>query len=187
MSDPAIQLYCTNAHPMMRGADWCGECGEPPAKPRAPTDSAGRPITVGDVVRWRGHLYTIRSFGPSTGRVGTLSIAFEELLHVEEIPDEIGVDLVEKAADKRERLDRAFERLEADPEHAQRIAEVFDEDGKPRGLRLHEIEQALGEELAPAAASPTRCRWCGGDCPRWGNDVCPFRPRQIPRTTTEEK
>lgn len=186
MSDPSVQLYCTNAHPMARGADWCSECGEPPAKPRAPADSAGRPIAVGDVVRWRGHLYTIRSFGPSAGRVGTLSIVFEELLHVEEIPDEIGVDLVEKASDRRARLDRAFARVEADPEHAKRIAERFYEDGRPRGMRLPEIEAALAEDEASISA-PGRCRWCGGDCPRWGNDVCPFRPHQIPRTTTEEK
>jgi len=69
VSDPAIQLYCTNAHPIARGADWCGECGEPPARPRA----------------------------------------------------------------------------------------------------------------------TRRCRWCGGDCTYWGNDVCPLGPRQIPRTTAEEK
>ena len=27
----------------------------------------------------------------------------------------------------------------------------------------------------------TRCPWCKGDCPRWGIETCPFRPRQIPR------
>jgi hypothetical protein len=32
MSNPAIQLFCANAHPMDRGADWCGACGEAPAK-----------------------------------------------------------------------------------------------------------------------------------------------------------
>ena len=37
MSNPAVQLYCRNAHAMTRGADWCQDCGEPPAKLR-PTD-----------------------------------------------------------------------------------------------------------------------------------------------------
>jgi hypothetical protein len=36
MSNPAIQLFCSNGHPMDRGADWCGACGEAPA--RTPPD-----------------------------------------------------------------------------------------------------------------------------------------------------
>ena len=60
------------------------------------TDSTGRPIAVGDRVRWRGQLYTIKAF-EAGGRFGMHTIAFEEPLHIEgEIPDEIGVDLVEK-------------------------------------------------------------------------------------------
>ena len=63
---------------------------------RAPQDSAGRPITIGDRVRWRGQLYTIKAFGEAVGRYGTRVIAFEEPLHLQdEAPDEIGVDLVE--------------------------------------------------------------------------------------------
>jgi hypothetical protein len=39
----------------------------------------------------------------------------------------------------------------------------------------------------PPAAKPVskRCRWCGGDCLRWGEETCPFRPRQIPRDAKE--
>lgn len=32
MSNPSIQLCCRNGHAMARGADWCQDCGEPPAK-----------------------------------------------------------------------------------------------------------------------------------------------------------
>lgn len=95
MSNPAIQQRCTNNHPMDRGADWCGACGEPPTKQNRAQDSSGRPITVGDTVTWRGEFYTIKSFGKPVGRFGTRAIAFEEPLHLtDEVPDEIGVDLV---------------------------------------------------------------------------------------------
>jgi hypothetical protein len=82
---------------MDRGADWCSECGEPPApaKQDRAQDSSGKPITIGDTVNWRGALYTIKSFGKTTGRYGTRTIAFEEPLHrSDEVPDEIAVDLV---------------------------------------------------------------------------------------------
>ena len=102
MSDPTVQRFCGNGHSMHRGADWCSECGLPPAEDRtgvptrAPMDSTGRPIYVGDRVSWRGEIYTIRGFGEAVGRCGTRAIEFEEPLHVEEeIPDEIGVDLVD--------------------------------------------------------------------------------------------
>lgn len=63
---------------------------------RPPQDSAGRPIAVGDRVRWRGEIYTIKAFGDPTGRYGTRTISFEESLHItDEVPDEIGVDRVE--------------------------------------------------------------------------------------------
>jgi hypothetical protein len=56
----------------------------------------GRTIAVGDRVSWRGQLYTIKAFGDLTGRLGTCAIAFEEPLRIQdEVPDEIGVDLVE--------------------------------------------------------------------------------------------
>jgi len=94
---------------------------------RAPQDSTGKTIGVGDRVSWRGQTYTINAFGDLSGRYGTRTILFEEALHrYDEVPDEIAVDLVE-------------------------------------------------------AAPRTMCPWCGDDCPRWGNDTCPLRPRQIPR------
>lgn len=63
---------------------------------RAPQDSAGRQIRVGDCVSWRGQIYTIKAFGDFVGRYGTRTIEFEEPLHLQdEIPDEIAVDLVQ--------------------------------------------------------------------------------------------
>lgn len=63
---------------------------------RAPQDSTGRTIAVGDRVNWRGQIYTIKSFGDPAGRFGTRTIAFEEPLHIQgELPDEVAVDLVD--------------------------------------------------------------------------------------------
>jgi hypothetical protein len=33
----------------------------------------------------------------------------------------------------------------------------------------------------------TICPWCGDNCPRWGADTCPLRPRQLLRNNTEEQ
>lgn len=41
-----------------------------------------------------------------------------------------------------------------------------------------EIPDESGVDLVEAAPR-TRCPWCGDNCPRWGNDVCPMRPRQL--------
>ncbi len=63
---------------------------------REPQDSSGKTIHVGNRVRWRGQIYTIKAFGGFDGRHGTRAIEFEEPLHLSgEIPDEIAVDLVE--------------------------------------------------------------------------------------------
>lgn len=62
-----------------------------------PQDSAGRLINVGDRVHWRGQIYTIKAFGKAEGRAWTRTIEFEEPLHItDEVPDEIGVDLVKR-------------------------------------------------------------------------------------------
>jgi len=62
-------------------------------------DGAGRPIKVGDKVRFRGRVYTIRNFiqRKSTERGGCSLIVFEEDVHVEEVADEWAVDLVQVA------------------------------------------------------------------------------------------
>jgi hypothetical protein len=64
---------------------------------RFPMDSAGRPISVGDTVTWRGKFYTIRAFGERFGPHDLYAIEFVEPLHIQgEIPDEFGVDLVDE-------------------------------------------------------------------------------------------
>jgi len=48
-------------------------------------------------------------------------------------------------------------------------------------LHIHdEVPDEIAVDLVEASPR-TICPWCGDDCPRWGNDTCPFRPRQIPR------
>lgn len=64
---------------------------------RIPMDSAGRPISVGDTVTWRGQFYTIRAFENRIPPNDLYAIEFEEPLHIQgEIPDEFGVDLVDE-------------------------------------------------------------------------------------------
>ena len=62
-----------------------------------PQDSTGKDIGVGDRVSWRGQTFTIKAFGDRVGRLVTRSIEFEEPLHTNEVPDEISVDLLERA------------------------------------------------------------------------------------------
>ncbi len=57
-------------------------------------DSSGRPIKEGDRVRFRGKEYTIKKFRPGLGRFRSAQIEFEEPCDRDEVPDEIGVDLV---------------------------------------------------------------------------------------------
>jgi len=62
-------------------------------------DSSGKPIAVGDVVRWRSHLYVIKAFGERIGAFDTLAIEFTETPHLtDEQPCEASVDLVERRA-----------------------------------------------------------------------------------------
>ena len=55
-------------------------------------DSVGRPIRVGDKVRFRGRIYEIAEFQPGGGRFGSAAIRFTDKPHIDEIPDEISVD-----------------------------------------------------------------------------------------------
>jgi len=62
-------------------------------------DSTGRIINVGDRVRFRGQVYTIKEFKPdSGGRFNLTQILFEEPQHTDEIADELSVDLVQGAS-----------------------------------------------------------------------------------------
>ena len=137
-------------------------------------------VGVGDIVRWRGQIYTIKAVDPA--------ITFEEPDAPEGVPVEGDVELVQTAAARKEFLDRTFARLEVDQSYLKSIAELFDAEGKPRGMRLPEIEEALADDNSVLNPDkPYVCRWCGGNCPRFGNDTCPLRPRQIPRTPRPKK
>ena len=57
-------------------------------------DSTGKPINVGECVRFRGQLYIIKSFHPGEGRNGMARIEFEEEQHIPEAADEWSVDRV---------------------------------------------------------------------------------------------
>jgi hypothetical protein len=59
-----------------------------------PTDSTGQPIQVGDRVRFRGKVYTIKAFEPASGRLRTATIHFNEEQHTAEVADEVSVDKV---------------------------------------------------------------------------------------------
>lgn len=52
----------------------------------------------------------------------------------------------------------------------------------------HGPDEVPDEISVDLVQSPPRttCPWCGGDCPRFGADTCPMRPRQLPREGTEE-
>ena len=65
-------------------------------KMKQPKDSTGKPIKIGDKVRFRGQIYTIKEFKPYLGLYDTCAISFEETQHVPEIADEIKVDLIKE-------------------------------------------------------------------------------------------
>lgn len=59
-------------------------------------DSTGKPIAIGDRVRFRGAIYTIADFGPLWGGAphAPHAIVLVEPCHTDEIPTEFNVDLV---------------------------------------------------------------------------------------------
>jgi len=58
-------------------------------------DSTGKPISIGDRVRFRGQVFTIKGFRPGEGRFGSAVVEFEEVVvHTNETPDEIGIDRI---------------------------------------------------------------------------------------------
>jgi len=70
-------------------------------------DSMGLSVKVGDRVCFRGRVYTVASFVPDGGRYGTAALTFEEgAPHVDEVPDEIGIDLIRAGLPPRPRPTR---------------------------------------------------------------------------------
>lgn len=60
---------------------------------RQPADSTGKSIQVGDKVRFRGQVYTIKHINEALSP--PMPISFVEEQHVDEIATEFSVDLVE--------------------------------------------------------------------------------------------
>tara|TARA_Y100000034_G_scaffold57870_1_gene70626 strand:- start:218 stop:457 length:240 start_codon:yes stop_codon:yes gene_type:complete len=60
-------------------------------------DSTNRVVRKGDKVRWRGETYTVRGFLPGEGRFDTARVVFETEPHLDEVPDEIGIDLIPRS------------------------------------------------------------------------------------------
>ncbi len=61
---------------------------------QAHADSTGKPIQVGDKLRFRGQIYTLKAFGLNEEHYGVATLIFEEPVHTEEVPNEISVDKV---------------------------------------------------------------------------------------------
>lgn len=57
-------------------------------------DSTGKPIAVGDKIRFRGQIYTLEDFGPVEDFYGVATLVFKEKVHTDEVPHECNVDLV---------------------------------------------------------------------------------------------
>ncbi len=60
-------------------------------------DSTGYPVDIGDKVRFRDRIYTIKEFLPGEGRGGTAVIKFHEKQHVGEVADEWSIDKIGRA------------------------------------------------------------------------------------------
>lgn len=61
-------------------------------------DSTGQDLKIGDRVRFRGEIYTIKEFALGEGTFGTARIIFNEPQHTDEPASEISVDLVDPDA-----------------------------------------------------------------------------------------
>ena len=57
-------------------------------------DSTGKHIDVGDRLRFRGQVYTLKAFGDLDNHFGVATLIFEEEVHTSEIPTEISVDKI---------------------------------------------------------------------------------------------
>lgn len=55
-------------------------------------DSTGKIVVVGDKVKFRGEIYTIKRFLDTKGACNTSQIEFVEEQHIPEIADEISID-----------------------------------------------------------------------------------------------
>jgi hypothetical protein len=133
-------------------------------------DCKGHEITHGDIVRFRGHDYTVVSFLDGKGRTGSAAIEFEREPFVSEVPDELSVEFVRKGelGENRSRDERPdskpsndvfdrkrlpwFERRERRNEDLQAQAAAKASAGKSMPPPTRDsLSQALSEGLSPSA------------------------------------
>lgn len=58
-------------------------------------DSTGRPISIGDKLKFRGKEFTLKGFGPNDEHYDVATLIFEEPIdHTDEVPNEITVDKI---------------------------------------------------------------------------------------------
>lgn len=65
-----------------------------PGGEKVHADSTGRPISIGDKIKFRGQEYTLKEFGPIEDHYKVATLIFEEPLHTKEVPHECNVDLI---------------------------------------------------------------------------------------------
>ena len=65
-----------------------------PGGEKVHADSTGRPIVIGDRIRFRSHYYTLKGFGPNESHYDVATLIFEEEIHTTEVPHECNVDKV---------------------------------------------------------------------------------------------
>lgn len=65
-----------------------------PGGKKAYADSTGRQIAIGDKIRFRSKIYTLKDFGPNEEHYGVATLIFEEEVHTPEVPHECNVDKV---------------------------------------------------------------------------------------------
>lgn len=65
-----------------------------PGGKKAYADSTGRQIAIGDKIRFRSEIYTLKDFGPNEEQYGVATLVFEEEVHTTEVPHECNVDKV---------------------------------------------------------------------------------------------
>lgn len=65
-----------------------------PGGKKAYADSTGKLINIGDMIRFRGHNYILKEFGPDETEYGVATLIFEGEMHTTEVPHECNVDKV---------------------------------------------------------------------------------------------
>jgi hypothetical protein len=210
MSNPAIQLLCDNNHPMDRGADWCGECGLPPRRLQdssgRPITIGDRVSWRGQIYTIKAFGELVGRYGTRAiefeeplhssdevpDEIAVDLVRTNAMMPVSTTKDPAhamkgppghrctcGIDFGDyDALAEHVRLSIACPRCGATPADLG-VGELF-RWACGHWIARDDLSAAIRTD-AKEAAPRTCCPWCGGDCPRWGTDTCPFRPRQIPR------